>query len=70
MFGILERWNNNQVTPSLSKPHELSYRSNSSTLVPENPVEERTRINLSENSLTCKRVTSNHDSDDNSTDNE
>ena len=23
MFGILERWNNNQVTPSLSKPHEL-----------------------------------------------
>ena len=28
MFGILERWNNNQVTPSLSKPHELSYRSN------------------------------------------
>ena len=26
MFGILERWNNNQVTPSLSKPHELSYR--------------------------------------------
>ena len=28
MFGILERWNNNQVTPSPSKPHELSYRSN------------------------------------------
>ena len=28
MFGILERWNNNQVTTSLSKPHELSYRSN------------------------------------------
>ena len=28
MFGILERWNNSQVTPSLSKPHELSYRSN------------------------------------------
>ena len=28
MFGILERWNNNEVTPSLSKPHELSYRSN------------------------------------------
>ena len=25
MFGILERWNNNQVTPSLSKPHQLSY---------------------------------------------
>ena len=31
MFGILERWNNNHVTPSLSKPHELSYRSNSFT---------------------------------------
>ena len=28
MFRILERWNNNQVAPSLSKPHELSYRSN------------------------------------------
>ena len=28
MFIILERWNNNQVTPSLSKPHELSYRPN------------------------------------------
>ena len=28
MFGILERWINNQVRPSLSKPHELSYRSN------------------------------------------
>ena len=28
MFGILERWNNNLVTPSLSKPYELSYRSN------------------------------------------
>ena len=28
MFGILERWNNNQVMPSLSKPHGLSYRSN------------------------------------------
>ena len=28
MFGIMERWNNDQVTPSLSKPHELSYRSN------------------------------------------
>ena len=27
-FGILERWYNNQVTPSISKPHELSYRSN------------------------------------------
>ena len=28
MFGILERWNNNQITPSLIKPHELSYRFN------------------------------------------
>ena len=28
MFRILERWNNNQVTSSLSKQHELSYRSN------------------------------------------
>ena len=28
MFRILERWNNNQDKPSLSKPHELSYRSN------------------------------------------
>ena len=28
MFGILERWNNNQVTPSHRKPHESSYRSN------------------------------------------
>ena len=28
MFGILERCNNNQVTPSLSKPHGLRYRSN------------------------------------------
>ena len=28
MFGILQRWNNNQGTPSLSKPHDLSYRSN------------------------------------------
>ena len=28
MFGILGRWNNNQITPSLSKRHELSYRSN------------------------------------------
>ena len=28
MFGILERWNNNEVTLCFSKPHELSYRSN------------------------------------------
>ena len=31
MFGILKRWNNNQVTPSLSKLHELSYRFNISS---------------------------------------
>ena len=31
MFGILERWNNNQVTPSYSKPPELSYASNIKT---------------------------------------
>ena len=29
MFGVMERWNNNYVTPSLIKPLELSYRSNS-----------------------------------------
>ena len=34
LFGILERWNNNQVSPSLSKPHELSYRSNTKSSVP------------------------------------
>ena len=28
MFGILKRWNDNQVTPSLTKPHELRYRFN------------------------------------------
>ena len=28
MFGILKRWNNNQVMLSLSKPDELSYRPN------------------------------------------
>ena len=33
MFGILERWNTNQVTPSLSKPHELSYTSNTSSRI-------------------------------------
>ena len=32
MFGLLERWNNNQITPSLSKPHELSYTSRSNSL--------------------------------------
>ena len=42
----------------------------SSTVIPENTVEERTKINLSENSLTHKRITSNHDSEDISTDNE
>ena len=38
--------------------------------IPKNTVEERTKINLSEISLTRKTITSNHDSDDNSTDNE
>ena len=33
MFEILERWNNNQVAPSYSKPHELSYRSNTNYLI-------------------------------------
>ena len=33
MFGILERWSNNRVTPSPSKPHELSYRSNNKILI-------------------------------------
>ena len=28
MFGIFERWNKNQLTPSLSKQHESSYKSN------------------------------------------
>ena len=37
----------------------------SSTAIPENTVEERTKINLSENSLTCKSIASNHDSDKN-----
>ena len=32
MFGILEQFNNNQVTPSLSKPQELSYRCNKTVL--------------------------------------
>ena len=42
----------------------------SSTIIPENTVEERTKVNSSENSLTRKTIISNHDSDDNSTDNE
>ena len=40
------------------------------TIISENTVEERTKINLSENSLTHKTITSNHNSDDNNTDNE
>ena len=56
--------------------NEINYIDNedisllSLTIIPKNTVEERTKINLSENSLTRKTVTSNHDSDDNSTDNE
>ena len=38
MFGILERWNNNQVAPSLSEPHELSYRFNTLKEFKEKPV--------------------------------
>ena len=33
ILRILERWNNNQVTPSLSKPHELSYTCRSNTWI-------------------------------------
>ena len=42
----------------------------SSTIIPKNTVEERTKINLSENSLKRQTILSNHDSDDNRTDNE
>ena len=42
----------------------------SPTIIPKNTVEERTKINLSEKSLTRQTILSNHDSDDNSTDNE
>ena len=38
------------------------------TVIPKNTVEESTKINLSENSLKCQTILSNHDSDDNSTD--
>ena len=55
--------------------NETSYIDNedisllSSTIIPENTVEERTKINLSENSLTHKKIC-NHNSGDNSRDNE
>ena len=58
------------------KKNETTYIKNedisllSSTIISKNTVEERTKINLSEKSLTRKTITSNHDSDDNSTDNE
>ena len=42
----------------------------SSSVVPKNAIEERTKIILSGNLLTCKSITSNHDSDDKSTDND
>ena len=42
----------------------------SSTIISDNTVEERTKINLSSNSRTRKSITTNHDSDNNSTDNE
>ena len=41
-----------------------------STIIPKNTVEEGTKINLSEISLTGKTITSDHDSNSNSTDNE
>ena len=41
----------------------------SSTVMPENVVKERSKIYLSENSPTHKKITSNHDGDDNYTDN-
>ena len=40
----------------------------SSTIIPKNTFEEKTKINSSEKSLTCQTILSNHDSDDNSTD--
>ena len=48
MFGILERWNNNKFTQSLSKPRELSYRSN--TLMCHRRVSETLRLSL----LSCE----------------
>ena len=36
LFGILDRWNNNQFAPSLSKPHELTYRSNNENNLAQN----------------------------------
>ena len=39
-------------------------------VIPKNTVEERTKINLSENSLKHQTILSNHDNDNNSTDNE
>ena len=42
----------------------------SSTIISKNTIEERTKINLSEKSLTRQTILSNHDSDDNNTDNE
>ena len=65
-----------QLIKTEHKKNETTYINNedisllSSTIIPKNTVEDRTKINLSEKSLTRKTITSNHDSDDNSTDNE
>ena len=55
--------------------NEITYIDNedisllTSTVITENTVEKRTKINLFKNSLINKTITSNHDRDDNSTDN-
>ena len=65
-----------QLIQTAHKKNETTYINNedisllSSTIIPRNTVEEKTKINLSEKSLTRKRITSNHDSDDISNDNE
>ena len=52
MLGILERWNDNQVTPSLSKPHELSYRSNIREKIKTKGERRNTRMNKDKIELT------------------
>ena len=65
-----------QLIQTAHKKNETTYINNedisllSSAIIPRNTVEEKTKINLSEKSLTRKRITSNHDSDDISNDNE
>ena len=55
MFGILERWNN-KVTPSLRKPHELSYRSNKYKVIYGGPVNKK-HDNKTDNSETLYSLT-------------